>query len=102
MRVVFTDRAKAGLRKIALFIARDSKTRAQSFVRELREKAEAIAEAPLGFRLVPGFEQSGVRRRAYGNYLIFYVVEADRILVVSIVHAARDYEALLSSYSAET
>ncbi len=68
MRVVFSVKAKADLREIALFIARDSKTRAQSFARELPEAAMALADAPRGFPLESGFEELGVRRRTYRNY----------------------------------
>jgi toxin ParE1/3/4 len=31
----------------------------------------------------------------YGNYLIFYRIDQDRILIADIIHGARDYEAVL-------
>ena len=45
--------------------------------------------------LVPRFERHGIRRRPYGDYLIFYRVEEDRVAIVHILHGARDYERLL-------
>jgi toxin ParE1/3/4 len=45
--------------------------------------------------LVPRYEHLGIRRRPFGNYLIFYRIGADAIEVVHILHGARDYEPLL-------
>ena len=73
----------------------DSPRRAQSFTRELREKARRISNVPRAFPLHQRHENSGIRVRPHGNYLIFYRVEASRILIVDIIHGARDYEALL-------
>lgn len=95
MKIVFSALAKAGLRDIALFIARDNKARAISFVRMLETKAREIADAPLSFPLVPRYERYGIRRRPYRDYLIFYRVEDDRITIVHILHGARDYSPLL-------
>lgn len=95
MRVVLSDEARADLREIALFIARDNRTRARSFVRELQAKAHDVGDMPRAFPLIPRYEHHGIRRRPFGNYLIFYRIEDDRVSVVHILHGARDYEALL-------
>jgi toxin ParE1/3/4 len=50
VKVVLSEQAKSGLREIGLFIARDNKTRARSFVRELHAKARDIGEIPVPFR----------------------------------------------------
>jgi plasmid stabilization system protein ParE len=44
---------------------------------------------------VPRYEHTNLRRRPYGNYLIFYCVQVDYVEVLHILHGARDYEALL-------
>lgn len=95
MKVVFSSQARAGLREIALFIARDNKTRALSFVQELQEKAQQLGDTPRAFPLVPRYEHRGIRRRPHGDYLIFYRVEDDRVAIVHILHGARDYEPLI-------
>jgi len=97
MKVVFTRQAYADLDEIALYIAQDSKIRALTFVRELRQKAEDLAVTPQGFPLVPRYEASGIRRRPFRNYLIFYAVYETQISIIHILHAARDYEPLLFS-----
>ena len=56
-----------------------------------------LADAPQGFPLVPRYEQTGIRRRVFGRYLIFYrvTVSADRIDVLHILNGARDDEDIL-------
>lgn len=95
MKVLLTDEAKSDLLTIARFIARDSLARAATFVAELEERCSRLADMPLAYPLVPGYERSGVRRRPYGQYLIFYRVENDRILVLHVLHGAMDVEAVL-------
>jgi plasmid stabilization system protein ParE len=95
MKVVLSRAAKASLREIALYIARDNPVRARSFVAELRAKAVDTGDIPRAFPLVPHYEQYGIRRRPFGSYLIFYRVEASRVVIVDIIHGARHYEALL-------
>lgn len=97
MRVAFTTAAKSDLAGIARFIARQSPERARSFSRELRMKALALGDSPLAFPIMARFSHEGVRRRVFGDYLILYRVEADRVVVIHIVHGARDYEALLET-----
>ncbi len=97
MRVIFSAQAKAGLRGIVLHIARNNKARAVSFVSELRRKANDIANNPFAYPLVSRFENRGIRRRVYRDYLIFHRAEDDTVYIVNILHGAQDYEALLGS-----
>jgi toxin ParE1/3/4 len=93
--VVITAEAEADLEQIATYIAEQSTEIALNFVRELREKCESWADAPRGYPLVPRHEHLGIRRRPFGNYMIFYRIGLDAIEVVHILHGARDYEPLL-------
>jgi toxin ParE1/3/4 len=95
MIVRITDAAEADLEQIGDFIAQDNPARALSFVNEILDRCLRLADAPRGFPLVPRYEQSGIRRRPYREYLIFYRVEAERIDVLHILNGARDYEAIL-------
>ncbi len=95
MRVVISAQAEAELREIALFIARDNRPRALSFVRELRAKTLVIGNAPHAFPLVARYEHLGIRRLAHGNYLIFYRAGDEQVVILHILHAARDIEELL-------
>jgi plasmid stabilization system protein ParE len=54
-----------------------------------------LAEFPKAYPLVPRYEDSGVRRRVCGNYLIFYRTGVDSIDLLYVLHGAMDYEPLL-------
>jgi toxin ParE1/3/4 len=95
MVVIVTGPAEADLEHIADYIAARNPVRALTFVRELRDKCEALADAPRAYPLVPRYEHFGIRRRPYGDYLIFYRIGADTIDIVHILHGAQDYEPIL-------
>jgi toxin ParE1/3/4 len=95
VKVRFSDEARGDLRRIGDYIAQDSPLRARGFVRELRARCMRLGDNPLAFPLVPRHEHSGIRRRVFGNYLIFYLLEHDTVHIVHILHGAQDYEALL-------
>ncbi len=96
MRVVFSSTAKAELDEVVDYIAKGDARQALRFARELRAVALRIGDAPHAFPLVPGYESRGLRRRPFGNYLVFFRVEDSRVLILHIIHGARDYEPLLS------
>ena len=95
MKVVFTTEAVTDLENIDEFIARNNPRRAVSFLAELIDKARDLAGMAEAFPLVPRYAHLGIRRRPYGNYLIFYRIEIDEISVIHVLHGARDYDGLL-------
>jgi toxin ParE1/3/4 len=95
MKLVLTDEARADLVRIGDWIARDNPRRAVTFIDELEAHCAHISKSPHAYPLVPDHEESGLRRAVHGNYLIFYRVEPQQVVVVHILHGARDYEAIL-------
>lgn len=95
MIVHLSAEAEEDLERIADYIALDNPARAISFLQELRGKCLALADMPERFPLVPRYEASGVRRRGHGNYLIFYRVESEKVVIVHVLHGAQDYSAIL-------
>ena len=95
MIVELTIDAESDLEAIGDYISRDNPARAISFIGELRAACLGLAELPHRFPLLERYASLGVRRRAYGNYLIFYRVDADRIVVIHVLHGAQDYAAIL-------
>lgn len=95
MKVVITDAAWADMLAIGRAIGEDSPLRAETFVEELFDRCIGIGRMPRAYPLVPGREESGIRRRVFGNYLIFYRVAREKIEVLHIFHGARDYEPIL-------
>lgn len=67
MIVLITTQAEADLERIGDYIAEDNPQRTASFIQELLERCERLAETPNGFSLVRRYEHTGLRRRPYGN-----------------------------------
>jgi|SRR5690606_20914537 len=95
MIVYLTNEAERDLESIADYIAKDNPRRAITFVRELRSTCLNLPSMPEAFPLVPRYEKYGVRRRIYRNYLIFYRLESDHIIVLHVLHGAMDYASVL-------
>ncbi|SON58437.1 putative plasmid stabilization protein (plasmid) [Hartmannibacter diazotrophicus] len=95
MIVVITEEAEADLERIGDYIAADNPRRAVAFVQELADRCHRLADMPRAYPLVPRYEQKGVRRRPYGEYLIFYRIGAEAVDVLHILNSAQDYEAIL-------
>ena len=95
MIVRLSDQAEADLEAIGDFIAADNPYRAVSYTDELLTRCMSLSDLPRGSPLVQGLEQRGIRRRRHDRYGIFYIIEADRIQVLRILHAARDHVRLL-------
>ena len=95
MKVVITAAAKRDLIGIADYIRPHNPGRAASFVEELLDHCQTLADLPLRHPLVPRFERHGVRWCVHADYLIFYGVRMELVEVIHIPHSARDYEALL-------
>ena len=95
MNVVLTSEARDDLEQIAEHIALDSPGRAVSFVAGLVAAAHEIGGMPRAFPLIPRYAHLQVRRRVHGQYLIFFRADADTVVIIHIVHGARDYESLL-------
>ncbi|HEX2762768.1 MAG TPA: type II toxin-antitoxin system RelE/ParE family toxin [Allosphingosinicella sp.] len=97
MIVRLSAEAERDLEEIADRIAADNPARALSFVREIRAECLRLADFPHRFPLVPRYERHGVRHRVHGNYLIFYRVDPDAVVVIHVLHGAMDYGSVLFS-----
>ncbi len=93
-RLRFRPLAEADLDSIYDYIARDNPERAWSFVVELHDKCELLADnAAAGVRRYELAE--GLRSFPVGRYVIFYRRESGGIEVVRILHGSRDVLKLL-------
>lgn len=95
MIVELTAEAERDLEKVGDWIAGNNPAVAERFVNELLAACLALADFPERFPLVPRYERHGIRHRVHGNYLIFYRVESDKVVVVHVLHGAMDYSGLL-------
>ena len=94
LRLQFTDKAAADLESIAAHIAQSDPGRASSFVEELRTACDGVARRPLAYPPAPRLAGTGVRRRVFGNYLIFYRASAGIVLILRVLHVAVDHDRL--------
>ena len=95
MKVVLSRNAEHDLEAISDWIARDNPARATSFVAELSKACMAFGRAPRRFPLVDRARDPTLRRRVYGNYLIFYDVGVTAVEILHVLHGARDYEQIV-------
>jgi plasmid stabilization system protein ParE len=95
VKVIITKSAETDLENIAEYIAQDSPKRAVTFVREVVDAAMRLADFPTAYSLIPNYESRGLRRRPYGNYVIFYVIRSEWIAIERVLNAAQDVEAEL-------
>ena len=95
MIVELTQEAERDLEAIGDRIARDDPQRALTFIGEIRSACLSLSRFPNRFPTVPRYEDRGVRHRVHGNYLIFYRVDPERVVILHILHGAMDYLALL-------
>lgn len=89
MRVRLSKCSEIDLEEIGDYIAIDSPMNAAHFIGELREACQKIGRMPTGYRPRPELGE-GLRSSALKSYTIFFVVEHDEVLIVRVLHGARD------------
>jgi toxin ParE1/3/4 len=95
VKVLFTDPAEIDLEDIGDWIAVNNPLRAASFVGELRQACLQIGPRPNAYPVLEHRKNDGLRRRVYGNYLIFYRVTEVAVEIVHVLHGARDYAGII-------
>jgi toxin ParE1/3/4 len=94
MKVEWTEPATADLDAIRAYIARDSEYYAARFVQEIIKTARMLGAFPELGQVVPEFEERTVRERVLQNYRILYEIRDRRVIIVAIIHAARDMDSI--------
>lgn len=91
MKVVFTRPTYQDLAEIRTWIAADNPRAADRMVEKLVSACSGLSRFPLRY---PEIAARRLRKRPVGSYLIFYRV-TDKVEIVRILHAARDWVSLL-------
>jgi addiction module RelE/StbE family toxin len=91
-KVKWTEKASNNLQAIHDYIARDSKTYAGRFIKSLIGATIKLEIMPYCGRIVPEFENYGLREVIYQNYRIVYRIVEGRedVEILAIVHGARE------------
>lgn len=95
MDVIFTAEADGDLYEIGRNILQHNPSRASTYIAELHRCCADLAQMSLAYPLVLRRPALGIRRRAYGNYLIFYRVTDSAVQILHILHGARNHETIL-------
>ena len=76
---------------VAIFerIERDSPLYARQVIDRLIGRTEQIATFPLAGRIVPEYDSQHIRELLEGPYRLIYLVKADQIDVLALVHGAQ-------------
>ena len=88
MRLRFSLAAERDLEGIGDYLASDNPRRAPSFVAELRRQCRALLDFPNAAPAAPELGR-GVRKLVCRDYLVFYLVQDEEIMVLRVVHGAR-------------
>jgi len=80
----------AGFRKHPGLYQQRLRYYAARFIEKIIEAVEGLENFPKIGRSVPEAEEENIRGILLHNYRIIYRVETDRILVLTIIHGARD------------
>jgi toxin ParE1/3/4 len=92
MKIVFTEQADSDLLHIHTYLAGRNRPAAIALAKVFNTKLENLARFPFIGRERSIFAR-GLRSIVAENYVIFYRVERERILIVRILDGRRDIEA---------
>ena len=90
MKLEWTEPALSDLESIRDYIKKDSEYYANRFVERIIEAVESLEKFPEMGRRVPEAEEENIRELLFHNYRIIYRVETDSILILTVIHGARD------------
>ena len=90
-KLIWSPTARLDLKDIAAFIAEDSASAAERFVRSLFEAVERLADSPESGRIVPEFGDPAIREVIRKPCRIVYRVNSKKrmIEIARVWHAAR-------------
>lgn len=84
MKVVWTARARARLRQIYNYIAKDQPRNAERVVDRITRRAEQLAEQPRSGRMVENYQHDDIRELIERPYRIIYLIFTDRIEILTV------------------
>jgi addiction module RelE/StbE family toxin len=90
MKLEWTEPSLLDLESIRDYIARDSQYYAARFIARIIEAAESLQKLPLVGRVVPEADDETIRELLFQSYRIMYRVEAERVLILTVLHGSRE------------
>ena len=93
-KIIWTNEVYEDLESTAEYISRDSPFYASTFVEEVLLAAKNINRFPGRGRVVPEVDEDDVREIFIKRFRLIYKVKSDRIIILALIHGARDLETL--------
>lgn len=90
MKIEWAKPALLDLESIRDYIRRDSDYYAARFVERIIKAVESLEGFPEMGRSVPEAEKENIRELLFYNYRIMYRMEPERILILAVIHGARN------------
>lgn len=87
----WTLTSQQDLLDIAEFVSRDSWLYAANLVENLIRATESLLPLPFRGRVVPEYGREELRELIHGNYRLVYKVSENEVVIVRVVHAARQF-----------
>lgn len=91
MRIIFSEEADSDLLQIHTYLAARNRAAAVALASLFNSKIESLAQFPFIGRDRSIFSRE-LRGIVADNYVIFYCVERDRILIVRVLDGRRDID----------
>ena len=93
--LVWSPEAIEDAEAIAAYIDRDSPWYAKAVVSKIVETVEAIPDFPEMGRAVPELGDAAIRERFAHRYRVIYRLDAERILIVAVIHGRQDFSPII-------
>lgn len=92
MKILWTEPALCDLEGIRDYIRKDSEFYAQRFVEKIFAAVGKLERFPGIGRPVPEADDENIRELIYRDYRIMYRLEQKRVLILTVIHGARNLE----------
>ena len=89
VRIEWTERSLQDLNEIHDYIARDSKSYANLFIKKLYNTVQKLQDFPYKGRIVPEVPTLSVREIILQNYRIIYRTLKDHVEIITVFHGSR-------------
>jgi len=93
MSVTITDLAEADLEAVWSYVAADDPVAADDLLDRIMSIVDMLADTPQAGRIRSELGQ-GIRSYSTGNYLVLYRSDHGVLLILRVIHGARDIEEL--------
>ena len=91
--VTWTARARADLKSIHTYIAKDAPLNARKVIQDIKQKADTLIDFPRLGKKLAEIEHDNLREIAVHSWRIIYHVNSKQIFVIAIVHKRRILDA---------